>query len=227
MRARAETRDGKRLHVAANTGRSRRTFNNTGRRSDPHANALKHDGGEKRAPCAGRKSNPNIMVGNPPRIGGQRMRPAVRTVRGTGAHSLRIEPINRSAYAFCHGERAAVGRSRMSIARTRPMNYFAVGPISVMDEVWRPRPREPGVHPFAPPTSFGCNNRRSRLRARPPCGVRGVERQQRRARSPGRGDRRHLQRDIAGIRLTGCAWCRSTAKTTWTPVRSTRSRSSR
>ena len=33
-----------------------------------------------------------------------------------------IEPIKRSAYPFCHGERNDVGRSRMPIARTRALN---------------------------------------------------------------------------------------------------------
>jgi hypothetical protein len=33
--------------------------------------------------------------------------------------SRRIEPISRSACPFCHGERGAVGRSRMHMARSR------------------------------------------------------------------------------------------------------------
>ena len=33
-------------------------------------------------------------------------------------HSLRIEPISRSAYPFCHGERGEVGRSRIPIDRS-------------------------------------------------------------------------------------------------------------
>jgi hypothetical protein len=33
--------------------------------------------------------------------------------------SRRIEPINRSAYAFCQGERGAMGRSRMPRPRRR------------------------------------------------------------------------------------------------------------
>src|ERR1700692_800047 len=37
-------------------------------------------------------------------------------------HSLRIEPISRSAYAFCQGERGDVGRSRMPMDRTRRMS---------------------------------------------------------------------------------------------------------
>src|SRR5258707_15181412 len=36
-------------------------------------------------------------------------------------HSLRIEPISRSAYPFCHGERGDVGRSRMPIDRSLRM----------------------------------------------------------------------------------------------------------
>jgi hypothetical protein len=36
-------------------------------------------------------------------------------------HSRRIEPISRSAYPFCHGDRGDVGRSRMPIDRTRRM----------------------------------------------------------------------------------------------------------
>jgi hypothetical protein len=32
-----------------------------------------------------------------------------------------IEPISRSACPFCHGERGAVGRSKMPMARSRPM----------------------------------------------------------------------------------------------------------
>ena len=37
-------------------------------------------------------------------------------------HSCRIDPIKRSTYPFCQGERNAVGRSRMPIARTRALN---------------------------------------------------------------------------------------------------------
>jgi hypothetical protein len=37
-------------------------------------------------------------------------------------HSRRIEPMNRSAWPFCHGDRGAVGLSRMPIARTRRVN---------------------------------------------------------------------------------------------------------
>jgi NAD(P)-dependent dehydrogenase (short-subunit alcohol dehydrogenase family) len=36
-------------------------------------------------------------------------------------HSRRIEPIVLSQYPFCHGDRGAVGRSRMLIARRRRM----------------------------------------------------------------------------------------------------------
>ena len=36
-------------------------------------------------------------------------------------HSRRIEPISRSTCPFCQGERAAVGRLRVPIARTRRM----------------------------------------------------------------------------------------------------------
>jgi hypothetical protein len=32
-----------------------------------------------------------------------------------------VEPINLSAYPFCQGERAEIGRSRMPMARTRRM----------------------------------------------------------------------------------------------------------
>jgi hypothetical protein len=42
--------------------------------------------------------------------------------------SLRIEPINRSAYAFCQGERGEVGRSRMPIDRTRRINISPYAP---------------------------------------------------------------------------------------------------
>jgi hypothetical protein len=34
-------------------------------------------------------------------------------------HSLRIEPTSRSVWPFCHGDRGAVGRSRIPIARSR------------------------------------------------------------------------------------------------------------
>src|ERR1700730_12506033 len=36
--------------------------------------------------------------------------------------SRRTDPIKRSAYPFCQGERNEVGRSRMPIARTRALN---------------------------------------------------------------------------------------------------------
>jgi hypothetical protein len=48
-------------------------------------------------------------------------------------HSLRIEPINRSAWAFCQGEQEAVGRSRMPIDQTPVDNDLAKGSISVPD----------------------------------------------------------------------------------------------
>ena len=34
-------------------------------------------------------------------------------------HSRRIDPINLSAKAFCHGEAGAIGLSRMPMARIR------------------------------------------------------------------------------------------------------------
>src|SRR5476649_107111 len=34
-------------------------------------------------------------------------------------HSRRIEPMSLSTYAFCHGDRGAIGRSRMPMARRR------------------------------------------------------------------------------------------------------------
>jgi hypothetical protein len=34
-------------------------------------------------------------------------------------HSRRIDPINRSAMPFCHGEAGAIGLSRMPMARSR------------------------------------------------------------------------------------------------------------
>src|SRR5450756_1893481 len=34
-------------------------------------------------------------------------------------HCRRIEPINLSIYAFCHGDRGAIGRSRIPMARRR------------------------------------------------------------------------------------------------------------
>src|SRR5229473_7398611 len=40
-------------------------------------------------------------------------------------HSRRIDPIKRSTYPFCQGERNAVGRSRMPIARTRALQHRA------------------------------------------------------------------------------------------------------
>jgi hypothetical protein len=48
-------------------------------------------------------------------------------------HSLRIEPIDRSAYAFCQGEQEAVGRSRMPIDQTPADNDLAIGSISAPD----------------------------------------------------------------------------------------------
>src|SRR5665811_2061541 len=34
-------------------------------------------------------------------------------------HSRRIDPMSLSTYAFCHGDRGAIGRSRMPMARRR------------------------------------------------------------------------------------------------------------
>src|ERR1700747_3277671 len=42
-------------------------------------------------------------------------------------HSRRIEPIALSQYPFCHGDRGAVGRSRMPIARRRRMKSGVKG----------------------------------------------------------------------------------------------------
>src|ERR1700676_4882556 len=50
-------------------------------------------------------------------------------------HSRRIEPISRSAYPFCHGERGDVGRSRMPIDRSLRMKTSAIGPIPVTDQI--------------------------------------------------------------------------------------------
>src|SRR4051812_45411499 len=50
---------------------------------------------------------------------------------------LPIDPISRSAYAFCHGERGEVGRSRMPIDRTRRDKYLTVGSIAIPDQVTR------------------------------------------------------------------------------------------
>src|ERR1039458_10876464 len=45
----------------------------------------------------------------------------VSTIRGA-VHSRRIDPIRRSTWPFCQGERNDVGRSRMPIARMRRVN---------------------------------------------------------------------------------------------------------
>ena len=52
-------------------------------------------------------------------------------------HSLRIEPISRSAYAFCQGERGDVGRSRIPMDLNSTHEYFAVCAIPVPDQVAR------------------------------------------------------------------------------------------
>jgi hypothetical protein len=44
---------------------------------------------------------------------------AVSTGLDVLAAFRRIEPMSLSAYPFCHGERGAIGRSRMLMARTR------------------------------------------------------------------------------------------------------------
>ena len=49
-------------------------------------------------------------------------------VRLTPRYDRGIEPINRSAYAFCQGERGDVGRSRMPIDRTRRINISPYAP---------------------------------------------------------------------------------------------------
>jgi hypothetical protein len=46
----------------------------------------------------------------------------MRVERDQSVHSCRTDPIKRSAYPFCQGERNEVGRSRMPIARTRALN---------------------------------------------------------------------------------------------------------
>src|SRR5215469_2586228 len=43
-------------------------------------------------------------------------------------HSRRIVPISLSTYGFCHGERGAVGLSRMPMARNRCLK---IGPYAV------------------------------------------------------------------------------------------------
>jgi hypothetical protein len=58
-------------------------------------------------------------------------------------HSRRIEPMSRSAYAFCQGERAEIGRSRMPIARTPAFVDVPVASIAISHQVPRCRvPRE-------------------------------------------------------------------------------------
>src|SRR4029078_13272505 len=52
-------------------------------------------------------------------------------------HSLRIEPISRSAYAFCHGERGEVGRSRMPMESNPADKYLPIGSIAIPDQVTR------------------------------------------------------------------------------------------
>src|SRR5215831_10761026 len=48
-------------------------------------------------------------------------------------HSRRIVPISLSTYPFCHGEPAAMGLSRMPMARNR--RGSAVDPIPIADQV--------------------------------------------------------------------------------------------
>ena len=46
-------------------------------------------------------------------------------------------PADRTDRPFCHGDRAAVGRSRMPIARRRQMKNVTVDGVAVADDVSR------------------------------------------------------------------------------------------
>jgi len=48
--------------------------------------------------------------------------------REISRHSRRIDLIERSTYPFCHGDRGAIGRSRMPIARSRRVNASPKAP---------------------------------------------------------------------------------------------------
>src|SRR5262249_2037148 len=49
--------------------------------------------------------------------------------------SRRIEPMSLSAYPFCHGDRAVIGRSRMPIARRRSDDDIAIDAIPVANDI--------------------------------------------------------------------------------------------
>ena len=52
-------------------------------------------------------------------------------------HSRRIEPVSLSTYAFCHGDRGAIGRSRMPMAHRRCTKDQPVRGVPIPDEVSR------------------------------------------------------------------------------------------
>src|SRR6516225_6408789 len=52
-------------------------------------------------------------------------------------HSRRIEPTSLSAYPFCQGERAAVGRSRMPMGANVPNEPSTVDAIPITDHITR------------------------------------------------------------------------------------------
>src|SRR5215468_6349956 len=93
-------------------------------------------------------------------------------------HSRRAEPIKRSTWPFCQGERNDVGRSRMPIARTRALNaarrdlaaslknqcrasvrrlFCAVGAIASISQAWDNEPSliESIVDGRSPKTNIG------------------------------------------------------------------------
>ena len=58
-------------------------------------------------------------------------------------HSRRIDPIKRSTYPFCQGERNDVGRSPMPVARMRALNAPPKCSVIVANKIFRHRiPRE-------------------------------------------------------------------------------------
>src|SRR6185369_7135965 len=49
-------------------------------------------------------------------------------------HSRRIDPIERSTYPFCNGDRGAMGRSRNAHCSKPPSERLAIGTVIVTDD---------------------------------------------------------------------------------------------
>jgi hypothetical protein len=84
--------------------------------------------------------SPSLYFSVPRRV---RDMPTYRSARGRVSFIVKYvkkfsdEPISRSAYPFCHGDRGDVGRSSDAHGANTPKEHLAIGSIAIMDQVVR------------------------------------------------------------------------------------------